>query len=422
MNNTNKPSDCCMDASDSSLPAGQALEIIAQRTAAVGGIEAAPLRSALGRVLAAPITSPINVPSHRNSAMDGYALYGKELPRDDQPVRLKVVGTAFAGTPYSGRMGAGECVRIMTGAKMPDEADTVVMQEWVERDGDYALIDQRTKPGANVRQAGEDIQADSVILEPGSLIGPAQLGLLASLGIPEVPVRRRVRVAYFSSGDEIRSIGQPLEPGQIYDSNRYTLFGMLTELGVDVIDMGVIPDAAEAISQAMQDAAHEADLVLTSGGISVGEADFIAEAIHRDGEVYFSKVAIKPGRPLTFARLGDALFFGLPGNPVAVMITFLQFARPAIHRLQGRSPQLSPTIRVRAGGTLRKLPGRTEYQRGILSLDQDGELVVNSSGRQGSGVLSSMSQGNCFIVLDENDEHARPGDWVTVQPFELLRH
>ncbi len=410
-----------MDASDSSISASDALQMIREKIHPVDGIEAAPLRSALGRVLARPIASPINVPAYRNSAMDGYALHGKDIPAEGV-CRLQVVGSAFAGQPYQGAINRGECIRIMTGAKMPDSTDTVIMQEWVERDADVALIDNRTKPGANVRQAGEDIQADTIILQAGDEIGPAQLGLLASLGIPEVSVRRRVRVAFFSSGDEIRSIGQPLEEGQIYDSNRYTLFGMLTELGADVIDMGVIPDQADAIRDAMTQAAKEADLLLTSGGISVGEADFIAEAIQQLGEVHFSKVAIKPGRPLTFARIDNASFFGLPGNPVAVMITFLQFARPAIQRLQGKREQLSPTLRVKAGSPLRKLPGRTEFQRGILSLDDSGELVVKSSGRQGSGVLSSMSQGNCFIRLSDETGNIQPGDWVEVQPFDLLRH
>lgn len=417
----NNSIESCMDSIDSSISADDALQMILTRVRPVEGVEAVPLRNALGRVLARPVTSPINVPAYRNSAMDGYALRGEDIPADGTQ-RLKVVGSAFAGQPYQGALKRGECIRIMTGAKVPESADTVIMQEWVERDGDDAIIDDRTKPGANVRQAGEDIQADAVILDNGDEIGPAQLGLLASLGIPEVAVRRRVRVAFFSSGDEIRSIGQPLEEGQIYDSNRYTLFGMLTELGADLIDMGVIPDRADAIREAMQQAARTADLVLTSGGISVGEADFIADTIRQLGEIHFAKVAIKPGRPLTFAHMGDACFFGLPGNPVAVMITFLQFARPAIQRLQGRREQPELRLRVRAGSALRKLPGRTEFQRGLLSLDERGELVVNSWGRQGSGVLSSMSSGNCLIRLPEESSNIQPGELVEVLPFDLLRH
>ncbi|MCP4238238.1 MAG: molybdopterin molybdenumtransferase MoeA, partial [Aestuariibacter sp.] len=229
-------------------------------------------------------------------------------------------------------------------------------------------------------------------------------------------------VAYFSSGDEIKSIGQPLGEGDIYDSNRYTLFGMLSDLGVDIIDMGVIPDNEAAINQALLSAAEEADMVLTSGGVSVGEADYIAAAMDTLAKPYFRKVAIKPGRPVTFARIGEAYFFGLPGNPVAVMTTFLQFARPAIKRLQGANDCFLPLVTARANCNLRKLPGRTEYQRGILEQGEDGEMVVDTTGKQGSGVLSSMSNGNCFIVLDETTSDVEEGDWVTVQPFTLLRY
>jgi len=258
-------------------------------------------------------------------------------------------------------------------------------------------------------------------LKAGKQIAPADLGLLASLGIGEIPVIRKVRVAYFSSGDEIKSIGQPLEEGDIYDSNRYTLFGMLSELGVDIIDMGVIPDKEAAINQALISAAEEADMVLTSGGVSVGEADYIAAAMDTLAKPYFRKVAIKPGRPLTFAQLNDAYFFGLPGNPVAVMITFLQFARPAIKLLQGATDSFVPTVTARCTSELRKLPGRTEFQRGLLEPSEDGEMVVSTTGKQGSGVLSSMSRGNCFIVLDETTSNVEEGDWVQVQPFSLLR-
>jgi molybdopterin molybdotransferase len=246
------------------------------------------------------------------------------------------------------------------------------------------------------------------------------LGLLASLGIAEVATYRPVRVAFFSSGDEIKSIGQPLAEGQIYDSNRYTLFGMLTALGAEVIDMGVIPDQYDAISGAMLTAANEADMVLTSGGVSVGEADFIAEAIHKLATIHFSKVAIKPGRPLTFAHLQGTPFFGLPGNPVAVMITFMQFVRPALLQIQGASESPMPTLQARCTSALRKLTGRTEYQRGILELNEAGEQVVRSAGRQGSGVLSSMSRANCFIVLSDEITHVEPGDQVEVQPFKFL--
>lgn len=416
---SDQPIECCQGGGDSSLSAGAARQLIKQKIRPISAVQATPLRSALGRILAKPITSPIDVPAFRNSAMDGYALHRSDLPNSGESI-LKVVGSAFAGQPYSGALGPNQCIRIMTGAMMPEGADTVVMQERAQRQGEQVVIDGSTQPGANVRQAGEDISQDSEVLTTGTRIGPAELGLLASLGIAEVSTYRPVRVAFFSSGDEIKSIGQPLQEGEIYDSNRYTLFGMLTALGADVIDMGVIPDRYDAISGAMLNAANEADMVLTSGGVSVGEADFIAEAIHKLGTVHFSKVAIKPGRPLTFAHLQGTPFFGLPGNPVAVMITFMQFVRPALLQIQGANESHMPTIQARCTSALRKLAGRTEYQRGILELNGAGEQIVRSSGRQGSGVLSSMSRANCFIVLSDETTHVEPGNLVEVQPFRLF--
>ena len=419
MNEPIKSAESCQDPTDSSLSMRQALETIAANITPVRGRQALDLRRALGHRVAAPVVSPIDVPAYRNSAMDGYALNGSELP-DTGTRELRVVGRAMAGTPFAGTPGPGECVRIMTGAKMPSGTDTVVIQERVTVNGDLVRIDSGNRPLQNVRQAGEDIPAGSIVLDAGQRIGPAELGLLASLGIPEVIVRRRVRVAFFSSGDEIRSIGEPLAEGQIYDSNRYTLYGMLTQLGADVVDMGVIPDREEAISDALREAAAATDLILTSGGVSVGEADYIASALQRLGTIHFSKVAIKPGRPLTFGRIGETPFFGLPGNPVAVMITFLHFVRPALKLMTGETSPFTPSFRVRSGSRLRKSPGRTEFQRGILAQDERGELQVNSTGRQGSGGLSSMSAGNCFIVLPEHAGNIEPGDWVDVQPFELF--
>ena len=397
----------------------QALEAIAANVKPVRGRHALDLRRALGHRVAVPVISPIDVPAHRNSAMDGYALNGADLPSEGTR-ELKVVGRAMAGTPFSGTIGPGECVRIMTGAKMPVGTDTVVIQERAEANGDLVRVDSGNSPLQNVREAGEDISAGSIVLDAGRKIGPAELGLLASLGVPEVVVRRRVRVAFFSSGDEIRSIGEPLAEGQIYDSNRYTLYGMLSRLGADVVDMGVIPDREETISEALEEAAATADLILTSGGVSVGEADYIASCLRRLGSVHFSKVAIKPGRPLTFGHIGGTPFFGLPGNPVAVMITFLQFVRPGLKIMMGEASPLTPAFKVRSRSRLRKSPGRTEFQRGILEQDAQGELTVRSTGRQGSGVLSSMSTGNCFILLPEKAGTVEPGDWVDVQPFSLF--
>jgi len=409
MTETNQSPECCQDTTDSSISADQAVAIIQQQIKPVMAQQSAPIRHALGRTLAEDIISPISVPSHINSAMDGYAIIGGDLPSTGVK-QLTVAGSSFAGSPFKGKLGSGECIRIMTGAKMPAQCDTVVMQELTERTNDVIEIDGRTKHGSNVRQAGEDIMIGTSILKAGKQITPA-----------EIPVIRKVRVAYFSSGDEIKSIGQALGEGDIYDSNRYTLFGMLSDLGVDIIDMGVIADNEQAINQALIGASEEADLVLTSGGVSVGEADYIAAAMDTLAKPYFRKVAIKPGRPLTFASIGNAYFFGLPGNPVAVMTTFLQFAKPAIKRLQGTTDSILPLITARTNSALRKLPGRTEYQRGILTVTDDGEMTVRTTGKQGSGVLSSMSHGNCFIVLDETTTDVEEGDWVTVQPFSLLR-
>jgi len=375
------------------------------------------VRSALGRVLSADVVSTINVPSHTNSAMDGYALSGAELSAAGE-TRLEVVGTSAAGRPFAGAVGAGQCVRIMTGAPMPAATDTVVMQENVTRDGDTAIIRAGQKPGQHVRQAGEDIAAGNVALHAGTLLLPAQIGILASIGVGEVSVRRRPRVAFFSTGDELRSVGQPLGEGNIYDSNRYTIYGMLTRLGVELLDMGVIRDDRDAVEQAFARAAQEADAIVTSGGVSVGDADYVAETLERAGTVGFWKVAMKPGRPIAFGRIGDALFFGLPGNPNSVMATFYQLVQPALQALAGMPDPAPPlTMPAISASALRKKPGRREFQRGVLSRAEDGRFIVHKTGHQGSGVLSSMAAANCFIVLPEDAGPVSEGDEVTVQPF-----
>lgn len=419
MNDRVKFTESCQDSSDKSISMTEALAVIGQKIDAISGFHCVALRNGLGRILAEPIISPMNVPAHRNSAMDGYALRGEDLPTQGR-AELQVIGTAFAGRPFAGQLSEGQCIRIMTGAKMPDAADTVVMQERAERSGNTILIDADNRPGQNVRQAGEDILRESLVLESGRRINASQLGLLASLGIAELRVRRRPRVAFFSSGDEVRSIGEVLEEGQIYDSNRYTLHGMLSRLDVEVIDLGVVPDREESISTALQEASQENDLILTSGGISVGEADHVMAAMRRLGTIHFSKVAIKPGRPLTFGHIGNTPFFGLPGNPVAVMTTFLQFVRPAIARMRSEIDLTLPLFETTCRSKLRKSPGRTEFQRGVMHREPDGTWAVRSSGRQGSGVLSSMSDGNCFIVLPEERGSVEPGETVQVQPFALF--
>jgi molybdopterin molybdotransferase len=352
--------DCCADGHEGpALSLADALARILGEVKAVDGSETVAVRLALGRVLATDVESGIDVPSHTNSAMDGYALAGAELPADGE-TRLEVIGTAAAGRPFAGAVGAGQCVRIMTGAPMPAGADTVVMQENVVRDGAAAIIGSGHKPGQHVRQAGEDIAAGSVALRAGTLLMPAQLGILASVGIGEVSVRRRPRVAFFSTGDELRNVGEPLGEGQIYDSNRYTIFGMLTRLGVEVLDMGIVRDERDAVEQAFAKAADAADAIVTSGGVSVGDADYVTETLERAGTVGFWKVAIKPGRPLAFGRIGGALFFGLPGNPNSVMVTFYQLVQPALQALAGLpDPAAPPTMPARSASALHKKPGRT---------------------------------------------------------------
>lgn len=382
--------------------------------------EQLPIRSALGYPLAAPVISPVNVPPHINSAMDGYALNGASLPVDGETKSFHLVGTVLAGGVYEHPVGADECVRIMTGAPMPTGADTVIMQEQSEARGDFVRIVSGHKIGQNVRQAGEDLARGDIVLNPGRLLTPADIGILASMGLSEIPVRTPPTVAFFTTGDELRSIGEPLREGEIYDSNRYILHGMLKRLGCRLIDMGVITDEPETLRDAFQSAAERADVVITTGGVSVGEADFIRPMLAELGDISFWKIAIKPGRPLTFGKLGDAVFFGLPGNPVAVAVSFYQFVQPAL-RYMLTGEQTSPLlINARCKSRLRKRPGRTEFPRAVYSRSVNSEFEVETVGKQGSGILTSMSRANCFIVLPESRGSVEAGEIVTIQPFESL--
>jgi molybdopterin molybdotransferase len=390
--------------------------------APVTATERVHVRQALSRVLAADVASPLDVPGHDNSAMDGYAVRFADLAPDGETL-LRRVGESFAGRPSTATVGAGECVRIFTGAVMPAGADTVVMQERATEDAGGGRIAAGAvgKAGQNRRFAGEDLRRGQVVFAAGQLMRPAELGMLASLGVGEVTVYRRLRVAFFSTGDELRSIGTPLAEGEIYDSNRYTIHGMLTRLDCDVIDMGVVPDVPERLEQAFASAAACADVVITSGGVSVGEADFVKQLLDKLGEVLFWKIAMKPGRPLAYGRIAGAHFFGLPGNPVSVMVTFYQFVQEALRVLQGqRDVAPPPTFKVPLAAPIRKAPGRTEFQRGILAPDGRGGFTVRTTGDQGSGILSSMSRANCFIVLAPDSAGAAAGELVDVQLFEGL--
>ncbi|KAA3627454.1 MAG: molybdopterin molybdenumtransferase MoeA [Proteobacteria bacterium] len=411
--------NCGDDREPALLPVDEALSRIRAAITVVPDRERVAVRSALGRVLATDISAPGDVPMHTNSAMDGYAFAAGSLP-DADTADLTVVGTSWAGRSFDGEVGPGECVRIMTGAVMPAGADTVEMQERTDRDGDTVRISLPQKPGNHVRYAGEDMKSGTAALPAGRRVTPADLGLIASLGFGEVDVWRRPRVAFFSNGDELRSVGEPLRLGDIYDSNRYTLYGMLTRLGVEFLDMGVVRDDPDAIREAFTSGARCADMLITSAGASVGEADYIKDTLDELGEVDFWKMALKPGRPLAFGRVGDTPFFGLPGNPVSVMVTFYQFVRPALIRMSGETETPRYRFRARVRGGIRKRPGRTEYQRGRLTQSTDGSLEVGTTGDQGSGILRSMSVSDCFIVLTAEQGDVADGDWVVVEPFAGL--
>jgi molybdopterin molybdotransferase len=412
----------CADNYDpNSLHVDRARELILDLLPPVPGHERIFVRQALDRVLAEDVISPIDVPAHDNSAMDGWALRFDDLAAEGE-TRLKNIGTAFAGRAFAGKIAAGEAVRIMTGAVLPQDVNCVVVQEVTRVEGDTVIIPPGQRRDQNTRRAGEDLQTGKPAIPAGRKLRPAEIGIIASLGIGEVSVRRRVRVALFSTGDELCSIGQPLTEGAVYDSNRYTLWGMLTRLGCEVIDMGVVKDDPAALEAAFREAAACADVIITSGGVSVGEADFIKQLMAQLGEVAFWKIAMKPGRPMAFGRIQPdgaerpgAWLFGLPGNPVAVMVTFYQFVRPAILKLAGVSPVTPfPAFPARCVDAMKKGRGRTEFQRGIL-FRENGEWCVRPTGAQGSGVLRSMADADCFIVLEHEREKVAAGDMVNVQ-------
>lgn len=409
-------SDCCAEKPGSLISLEQALENILDSLPALNAFQKVPLRSALGRVLADTIISPIDIPPHRNSSMDGYALRAEEIEETSRS--LKLVGTSWAGHPWQGKLKKGECLRIFTGAVVPPDCDCVIMQERTERTDDIVTFPYPAATGSNIRLPGEDLQKGHPVLEAGKVISSADLGILASIGISEVEVRQKPRVAFFSTGDELKSVGNLLNEGDIYDSNRYLLHGMLSRLNVELLDLGVIPDNRDAVSNAFLNAADNADVIITSGGVSVGEADFVKECLESVGHVDLWKIAMKPGKPLAYGQIKNATFFGLPGNPVSVMVTFYQVVRPALLKLMGATATEPLKLKAICNSPIRRSSGRLEFQRGSLSHSKEGKLEVTPLSGQGSHILSSMSRANCFVVIPPECKEIKIGDEVLVEPFE----
>ena len=403
----------------------------AQDITSQSAIELVSLDQAINRILAEDLLSPIDVPSADNSAMDGYAFHGNCLGNSEDIVSLKVIGTAYAGKPFEGKIGAGECLKIMTGALMPNGCDTVIPQELTSTPSDASIEFKQSllKPGENRRLRGEDLQNGKPAIEAGRLLRPSDLGLAASLGIATLKVHRKLKVAILSSGDELRTLGEALDAGSIYDSNRYSLTGLLNRLNLEIIDCGIVRDDPASLKEAFCNAAKVADVLISSGGVSVGEADFTKQIMQDLGDVGFWKIAMRPGRPMAFGTLKPiagqssphkTLFFGLPGNPVAVMVTFYQFVRAALLQLNGAAQTEAPLTQAISESAIRKKLGRTEFQRAILGRGKDGKPTVKLTGSQGAGILRSMSEANCFVILHHDQGNIAAGDWVDVALFDGL--
>ncbi|CAA9889525.1 Molybdopterin molybdenumtransferase [Candidatus Methylobacter favarea] len=411
--------DSCSPAANALLSLEQALERIRSAINSVPGSEKVTLKNALGRILAQSVYAPVNLPPDRNAAMDGYAFSSADINRE-HPFTLGLAGTSWAGKPFQGQLQAGQCVRIFTGAVVPEQADSVIMQEQVQADEHIIRFPANTPAGQNIRAAGEDVNRGDLLCAHPKKLTAGDIGLLASAGIHDIAVKRHLKIAFFSTGDELTPLGQALEPGKIYDSNRYSLSGLLADPNYDTVDLGVIPDNKQVLENQLVTASKTYDVIITTGGASVGEADYVKDILDSCGQVNFWKVAIKPGKPLAFGKIGSCWFFGLPGNPVAVITTFQQIVAPALRQLCG-APACKPLRLIATCTTaLKKAPGRQEFLCGILTQTGSGEFYVASSGKQGSHMLSSISRANCYIVLAPECTSIRTGGTVTVEPFTLF--
>lgn len=379
--------------------------------------EKVSLLNSLGRILAHSLVAPRNLPDFCNSAMDGYALSFSDLT---QVETFKIIGTSSAGHPFLGVCQSGECVRIMTGAVVPQGTDTVVMQEHTVGDEHKIRVEKSYPQGANIRYPGEDVKEGACILHKGTDIKPTHLGLLAALGVSEVEVLRLPKVTFFSTGDELVPLGQKLQVGQIYDSNRYLLYGLIKTLGIDPVDAGVLADQHDTIREKLQLWSSISDLLITTGGVSVGKFDYVKPVLEAMGEMFFWKIAMKPGKPLTFGKINGAYFFGLPGNPVSATVTFMQFVKPALDTWMGKNELFPLEIQLPCIHPLKKEPGRVDFQRGIMTKDHTGTWVVSSAGSQSSGALSVLTRANCTIVLPKDSGDIQVGAYVTVQPWAFF--
>ncbi len=415
------PQPSCSDTFESGLlPVDQALKKILSALPSLNEYECINIQKAKGRTLFEKITATFNVPQQNNSAVDGYAFIANDVP--SQGIKsLKIIGSAYAGKPYTDSIDSGQCIRIMTGSAIPKNADTVAMQEHIALIESSISIDNQFQSGQNIRLAGEDIKQGDTILQPGKFITPADIGLMASLGIAEIKVKRKLRIAIASTGNEVVNVGDIRANDQLYDSNRYSLYAALDRPDIEIINLGILEDNPESLLESFNQASQTADMIISTGGVSVGDADHTKTALQQSGQIDFWKIAIKPGRPLAFGQLGNSVFFGLPGNPVAVMVTYYQFVVPAIEAMLGiKDKAVAPTLKIKSLENIRKKPGRTEIVRAILQQDNSGEWTVKTTGKQGSGILSSMSLANAFIILEHDRSSVKSGETVTVQTFAGL--